>query len=125
MSEDEPETVKVVVMEGNIFGAIFEDSSSEETLDSVIENLQAWRADIAEISEEFAKNAKVEIDSVGGWEGEHHATIKISYRRPETEKEAAKRRRYDAVNLRDVYLHYLREAELAKEALAKVGNIVL
>jgi hypothetical protein len=54
------------------------------SLDRVIASLQRIRE---EIPEEFRGVARCEIDSQGGYEGEHHATIKVCYSRPETDRE--------------------------------------
>lgn len=40
-----------------------------------------------EVPPEYRDNAVLEIDSVGGYEGEHHTEVTIYYDRPETEIE--------------------------------------
>ena len=47
------------------------------------------------IPEEHRATAKIEIDSVGGYEGEHYARIQIYYDRPETDDEMAERETYE------------------------------
>ena len=46
---------------------------------------------VEKIPEEYRANAEIEIDSIGGYEGEHHAEVNISYERPETDEEMATR----------------------------------
>lgn len=51
-----------------------------------------WLADAeAKIPEEYRSTATIEIDSIGGYEGEHHAEVIIAYWRPETDDEMAER----------------------------------
>lgn len=48
----------------------------------------AWMNEkIAKIPKQHLDSATIEIDSTGGYEGEHYAEITISYKRPYTEAE--------------------------------------
>lgn len=66
------------------FGATHEDGS----LDAVIASLEAIRESIPE---PYRAGARCGIDSESGYEGSHYASIKITYRRPETDEEVVER----------------------------------
>ena len=58
----------------------------------------AWLSEKVEsIPEAFRSTAKIEFDSVGGYEGSHHARIEITYTRPETDEEESDRMRVEEV----------------------------
>jgi hypothetical protein len=66
------------------FGASYEDG----TLQNVIDSLLAMKAGIPKA---HRAKARCEIDSEGGYEGSHYASIKVSYVRPETDEEVIAR----------------------------------
>lgn len=66
------------------FGAEFEDG----TLKAVIDSLLAIRESIPA---EHRDSARCGIEAEGSYEGSCHATISVSYERPETGEEAAAR----------------------------------
>lgn len=52
----------------------------------------AWfQGKLEQIPEEYRANARCEINSTGGYEGEHYGHIEISYDRPETVSERGER----------------------------------
>ena len=80
--------VKITVVQSSIFDVPFWNKSCEGTLAI----FQKWlQEQIDQIPEPFRHAADIEIDSEGGWEGEHHATIEITYWRPANAAEIAER----------------------------------
>lgn len=81
--------VKVPVFHKSIYGSLVDGNKYEpDTLPEVM----AWlHVLIADIPAEYRATAKMEIESVGGYEGEHHAEVAVYYERPETEEERAGR----------------------------------
>lgn len=57
-----------------------------ENLGEAIAWLQQY---LNSIPAQWRDNAKIEIDSVGGYEGSHYAAIYIKYTRPQTDEEFA------------------------------------
>lgn len=56
----------------------------------------AWLSEkVASIPEAFRSAAKIEFDSVGGYEGSHYARIEIAYTRLETDEEESDRMRVE------------------------------
>jgi hypothetical protein len=52
----------------------------------------AWLNDLIEqVPTEFQEGVYVELDSTSGYEGTHYATVKVAYRRPETDEELGHR----------------------------------
>ena len=52
----------------------------------------AWLSEkVGSIPEAFRSTAKIEFNSVGGYEGSHCAQIEITYTRPETDEEESDR----------------------------------
>lgn len=62
-------------------------------LDAVIRSLEAIRK---KVPEKYRKTARCKIESTGCYEGSHYATIEVTYRRPETDKEVIERLRQAA-----------------------------
>lgn len=62
-------------------------------LDAVIRSLEAIRK---KAPEKYRKTARCKIESTGDYEGSHYATIEVTYRRPETDKEVIERLRQAA-----------------------------
>lgn len=85
------ERINVVeyVVDKSVYGSVIDDEKYEDdSLSSVI----GWLAGLLEsIPPEYRDSARVEVDSVGGYEGEHHSEFRVYYRRPETDVEMAKR----------------------------------
>jgi hypothetical protein len=63
-----------------------------------------WQDWIEQIPEEYRLRACIKIDSQGGYDGEHHACLEISYERPETGEKRLDR------------LHRARSEEMARGA---------
>ncbi len=84
-------TVRVVVVEKDVHGSVTQENKySDDTLLEV----RDWLDQIlAKIPEDYRGAAKIEVDSVGGYEGEHHTEITVYYDRPENDKEIAARLR--------------------------------
>lgn len=79
-------TVTVQVLRESHFGSC---STVPEKLSEAI----AWLRDhLRSIPMACRDSAKLEIESVGGYEGDHHAEVSISFARPETDDEWAARR---------------------------------
>lgn len=55
--------------------------------ETVLEFMEWFSSKIVEIPEEYQHTAKIELESVGGYEGDHYSSIEIYYYRPETAKE--------------------------------------
>jgi hypothetical protein len=60
--------------------------------DNLAEAIEWLQGILATIPEEHRDSAKIEIDSTGGYEGSHYATIEIEYSRPPTEADIAERK---------------------------------
>lgn len=56
--------------------------------ENAIKFLEWFEEKISSIPEEFRSSAKVELESVSGYEDSSYAAIEIYYYRPETEEEA-------------------------------------
>jgi hypothetical protein len=86
--------VTVTVYHHEIFGSMLKENKySPDTLFQI----RAWIDVLLEkIPAEFRDSAKMEIDSVGGYEGEHHAEVTVTYERPETAKETEARKAEEA-----------------------------
>lgn len=112
------ETTKVVFLRKDVFGSLSQDNKFEDdTLVEVIEWLQDC---LEQIPEEYRATACIDVDSIGGYEGEHHTEIGIYYERPTTAeelaKQAAERRRYHEAEL----ARHQQYADQARAALAKL-----
>jgi hypothetical protein len=57
-------------------------------LTDVVDWLKDWSR---EVPAKYRDTARLNVESVGGWEGEHHAELEIYYERPETDAEMNKR----------------------------------
>lgn len=73
----------------------------------------AWlQAFLDQMPVEYRDTAEIEISSVGGYEGEHSASIQISYRRPPTDAEKQgllnDEHRQSAANKAERHRQYLR-----------------
>lgn len=62
----------------------FGDNYSDGSLDLVIQSLLDIKNSIPE---EYRASARCSIDSEGGYEGSHYATIEVTYVRPATDEE--------------------------------------
>lgn len=81
--------VEVVVCEKEVFGSLTQkDSYGDDTLLEVRDWIDAL---LAKVPAEYSAEVKINVNSVGGYEGEHHTEIKVYYRRPATAKETAER----------------------------------
>src|SRR5581483_5199751 len=67
----------------------FGESYSDGSLAKVLKSLEAIRDSIPE---PYRAKARCEIDSNSGYEGSHYAHIEVTYERPETDEEWAKRK---------------------------------
>ena len=80
----------------------------------------AWfQEKLESIPQEFRGSAKIELDSVSGYEGSSYASIEIYYYRPETEEEAKVREsksQYRAELLRQRELRQLEELKRKYDA---------
>lgn len=75
---------KIGVVDGDVWDFPFWNNAAHGSLVM----FQGWLVEqCAKIPGEFAHAADIEIDSEGGYEGEHHARITISYWRPMTAAE--------------------------------------
>lgn len=83
------EKVREPVWHKDIFGSLISGEYSDDKLVSVIDWLTKK---LAKIPAEHRDAARLEISSVGGYEGEHHAEATIYYDRPETDEEFAARK---------------------------------
>lgn len=83
------QNVKVCIHQQSVYGSLVDDSKFEaDTLKELIE----WLGEkLDEVPDEYKDSAKLEIESVGGYEGEHHAEVEIFYSRPETDVEMSAR----------------------------------
>jgi hypothetical protein len=84
--------------------------------DQAYECIAWFAAKVAEIPEEYRESGEIELNSVNGYEGEHYPAIKISYTRPETDEELAKRRQ---VEQQEAELRTKREKQVLVELKAK------
>jgi hypothetical protein len=84
--------VKITVYEASVYGSAMpkkgDDRYQADGLEEFIRFLQTL---YSKIPTEHVASAKIEIDSVGGYEGEHHAELSVHYERPETPQERAAR----------------------------------
>lgn len=84
------EDVKIYILKDKkVFGSFTEENkySNDRLLDvrDWIENL------LKQVPEEHRARAEIDVDSIGGYEGEHHTEVSVYYWRPETDKEMAER----------------------------------
>jgi hypothetical protein len=80
----------------------------------------AWlQEQLSKIPPPFRASAKIEIESEGGYDGDHNATITIKYWRPETPDET--QRRIAEID-RTRSLAEVRERELLKSLQDKYGS---
>lgn len=87
----EPKIKVVVWSKDGVYGSMLHDEKyDEDTLAETIEFLQ-WLME--KIPPAFKSSARFRIDSVGGYEGEHHAEVEVYYERPETDDERSERKR--------------------------------
>ena len=86
--------VEVSVHNQDIFGSALKTEKYEP--DGLLQFRAAIDKWLEKIPPEFHANAKIKIDSVGGYEGEHHAEITVYYERPETEAERTDRKKEEA-----------------------------
>lgn len=87
------DTVKVRVIQTDVFDTPFWNKEQEGSL----KLFQEWLAQqITTIPPEYLHAADIEIDSEGGYEGEHHAVIGIHYVRPMTPEEKSIRARLES-----------------------------
>lgn len=77
----------------DIYGSVIGDAYTADKLSKFVSFFAAL---LQKVPEQYRDTATVEIDSVGGYEGEHHAEIIVSYERPETEAEKTARLREEA-----------------------------
>lgn len=115
--------VKVTLLNQSVYGNITPEGDYRS--DS-IPNLVDWlNEQLEEIPAEYRDSARVEIESVGGWEGEHHAEITITYERPETADEKAARHvreRARADEEERLAANRLADARARRERLAQEGG---
>lgn len=71
------------------FGASYENGSFLKVLNS-------FKAALANIPAKYRANACCQIDSEGGYEGSHYASVEITYNRPETDAEVLSRVKVEA-----------------------------
>lgn len=71
------------------------------------------------VPEEYRDTAILEIDSVGGYEGEHHTEAEIYYSRPETDKERQQREAKHKARLEDDLRRHEQYAAQARAALQR------
>ena len=72
-----------------IYGSLIGSECEADRLVRVI----AYLTDVLNaIPAEYRDTARLEIDSVGGYGGEHHAEVAVYYERPETDEELAERK---------------------------------
>jgi hypothetical protein len=112
------QNVKVSFYQENIFGSV---TDREKYKPDSIKQLIGWLTDkLQEVPPEYADTAKFEIESVGGYEGEHHSEIELYYHRPETDEEMAARvARYRA----NVEAELKRHEQYAAQARAALSRL--
>ncbi|WP_029581915.1 hypothetical protein [Bradyrhizobium sp. URHD0069] len=117
MSErTERQNVKVSVVQKDIFGSLIADNKYDD--DTVVEVIEWLRGLLEVVPPEYRASARVDLDSVGGYEGEHHSEIEVYYERPETDEEM--RAREDKT--RQYFENEAARLEgLAKQARARLG----
>jgi len=77
--------VRETLARNDIYGSLHRESFYE---DDALSDVIAWLSGLlAEVPENLRGTAKVNVESVGGYEGEHHAEIHVYYDRPETDEE--------------------------------------
>lgn len=77
--------IQVNVFETEIFGSMLK--RDRYAPDPLLE-VREWVDDLLKkIPQEYQESARLEIDSVGGYEGEHHAEATVFYLRPENDQE--------------------------------------
>lgn len=81
-------TVRVVVLDDDIFGSINPRAADDDSLLGAIEYLEGI---LEQVPAEHRDDCRMRISSVMGYESCHNATIEIYYDRPETENETAQR----------------------------------
>lgn len=101
----ERQNFKVSVLTKDVYGSLTADKKYED--DTVVEVITWLQETLETIPPEFRECAKLDVDSVGGYEGEHHTEVEIYYIRPETDQEMAQR-----IDQRRQYL----EGEAARHA---------
>lgn len=110
-------TTEVSLVEKCIWGSITEENKYD---DDTIEEVIAWlRSLLAQVPDEYKSAAKVDVDSVGGYEGEHHAEIKVYYERPETDEEMAARIKDWRARDEEELQYALRRVDEAKRRLSQ------
>lgn len=106
--------VRVVVYHKEIFGDCLPGSTyKDDSLMAVRDFLSDLLA--SKIPIEYHSTANFAIDSVGGYEGEHHAELTIYYERPETDDERKNR-------LAEEHQRNAEEERRERAALAKLKN---
>lgn len=88
MAKPETVIVKVVRQQQYDPGPFYFGGYEDGSLDRVIECLVEIRGSIPE---QYRKTAQCEIDAVSGYDDSCYANIEISYSRPETPEETARR----------------------------------
>jgi hypothetical protein len=84
----ERSAVKEVVLHKDVFGSLSGNDHGDDKVSDVIEWLQGVLADVPD---EYRGEVRIEVDSIGGYEGEHHTEVEIYYMRPETYQEMNRR----------------------------------
>lgn len=80
---------ETVFYNDGIYGSIIDNNNYEN--DKVVDFIEFLQETLESIPPEYRSNAEIDIDSVGGWEGEHHSELTITYSRPETDAEMQER----------------------------------
>lgn len=104
--------VRVNLVSKSICGSIVGDGYDNDTPDEVI----AWLSNLmGSVPPELRHSARVEIESVGGYEGEHHAEISVHYDRPETDEEMRHRLAHESRERRRIDEFERRQYEALKK----------
>lgn len=88
MNHTVPDTKEEIIVQKPVFGSIITDDVQDTTIANAIQ----WLTEQLDmVPEEYKKTAFISIDSIWGWDEEHHAEIKLYYTRPETINEMRNR----------------------------------
>lgn len=111
---NEPKLVTIVVYHGEKYSDGFPHYEW-----SALEVLNWFSEKVAQIPAEHMASSRIYFDSESGYEESHYPTISITYSRPETDEEIAKRLREVEKEARNLEL---REREMLVKLQQKYGS---
>ena len=86
--------IKVKIVDRSVYGSLID--VNNYGADRIVDLIAWLQGILEEIPEECRDRAFIEIDSEGGYEGEHHVEMSLCYQRDETDSEMEKRIASDA-----------------------------